>query len=104
MQPIESRPYLSWIWRKPVAAYSSASSQLTSRHGSVILSRIIGFVMRSLCVAYPHAKRPFTQAWPSFASPFLFGTMRTTWLPFISAFSEQPTPQYAHVVTTECSG
>src|ERR1700722_759494 len=30
--------------------------------------------------------------------------MRTTSLPFISAFSEQPTPQYAHVVTTECSG
>jgi len=29
--------------------------------------------------------------------------MRTTWLPFISALNAQPTPQYAHVVTTECS-
>src|ERR1700742_4951037 len=47
--------------------------------------------------------RPFTHAWPSFAWPFLFGVMRTTVLPFISAFSEQPTPQYAHVVMAECS-
>ena len=30
--------------------------------------------------------------------------MRTISLPFISARNEQPTPQYAHVVTTECSG
>src|SRR6202012_4846619 len=29
--------------------------------------------------------------------------MRTSWLPFISALNEQPTPQYAQVVTTECS-
>ena len=30
---------------------SIASSQVTSRHGSVILSRTIGFRMRSLCAA-----------------------------------------------------
>src|SRR5271156_1279420 len=30
--------------------------------------------------------------------------MRTTWSPRISALKLQPTPQYAHVVTTECSG
>src|SRR5512145_1134089 len=30
--------------------------------------------------------------------------MRTTWLPLISALNEQPTPQYAHVVTTARSG
>src|ERR1700732_4156147 len=30
--------------------------------------------------------------------------MRTTSSPRISALSEQPTPQYAQVVTTECSG
>ena len=29
--------------------------------------------------------------------------MRTTCVPFISALNEQPTPQYAQVVTTECS-
>ena len=29
--------------------------------------------------------------------------MRTTSLPFISALSEQPTPQYAHVVVMLCS-
>src|SRR5271154_1084756 len=30
--------------------------------------------------------------------------MRTTWLPCSSALNEQPTPQYAQVVTTLCSG
>src|ERR1700736_1769264 len=30
--------------------------------------------------------------------------MRTTSSPCISALNEQPTPQYAQVVTTECSG
>src|SRR6202023_4176715 len=30
--------------------------------------------------------------------------MRTTSSPRISALNEQPTPQYAQVVTTECSG
>src|SRR3984885_5525619 len=30
--------------------------------------------------------------------------MRTTSSPFISALNEQPTPQYAQVVTTLCSG
>src|SRR5262247_1012054 len=30
--------------------------------------------------------------------------MRTTSSPRISALNVQPTPQYAHVVTTECSG
>src|ERR1700742_4032670 len=30
--------------------------------------------------------------------------MRTTWSPRISALKLQPTPQYAQVVTTECSG
>src|SRR5580704_13929159 len=30
--------------------------------------------------------------------------MRTTSSPRISALKEQPTPQYAQVVTTECSG
>ena len=30
--------------------------------------------------------------------------MRTSWSPFISALNEQPTPQYAQVVTTLCSG
>ena len=30
--------------------------------------------------------------------------MRTTWSPFISAWNEQPTPQYAQVVITLWSG
>ncbi len=30
--------------------------------------------------------------------------MRTTSVPFISALNEHPTPQYAHVVITVCSG
>ena len=37
-------------------------------------------------------------AWPS-----LFGTMRTTSSPCISARNEQPTPQYAQVVIMLCS-
>ena len=37
-----------------------ASSQETSCQGSVILSRTIGFNIRSGWVAYPNANRPFT--------------------------------------------
>jgi len=70
----------------------------------VIFSRIIGESWRSLWDAYPQAKRPFTHECPSFAPPFLSGIMRTTSLPFISALNEQPTPQYAHVVSTERVG
>src|SRR3569833_1089669 len=43
------------------------------------------------------AKRPFTQEWPWLAWPSLFGTMRTSFSPCVSARNEQPTPQYAHV-------
>src|ERR1700761_4041500 len=60
--------------------------------------------MRSLWVAYPMAKRPLTHECPWLAWPFLFGTMRTNSWPFISARNEQPTPQYAQVVTMLCSG
>src|SRR5882757_11099450 len=49
------------------------------------------------------ANRPFTHEWPWLAWPSLLGTMRTTSSPFISARNEQPTPQYAQVVTTLCS-
>src|ERR1700709_1060571 len=42
--------------------------------------------------------------WPSLALPSFHGTMRTTSLPFISALKAQPTPQYAQVVMTLCSG
>jgi hypothetical protein len=38
------------------------------------------------------------------ALPSFQGVIRTTWLPFISALKPQPTPQYAQVVITECSG
>ncbi len=51
MPPIESLPYFACSRRNSLAAWSIASSQLTSRHGSVIFARIIGFVMRSWCVA-----------------------------------------------------
>src|ERR1700712_1381276 len=44
------------------------------------------------------------QECPSLALPPLNGTMRTTLSPCISALNEQPTPQYAQVVTAECSG
>ena len=37
--------------RNSDAAWAIASSHDTSRHGSVIFARIIGLVMRSLCVA-----------------------------------------------------
>ena len=47
----DSRPYLAWMRRNSVAAWPIASSHDTSRHGSVIFARIIGLVMRSLCVA-----------------------------------------------------
>jgi hypothetical protein len=51
MPPTESLPYFAWIRLNSEAARSIASSQETSRHGSVIFSRIIGLVMRSLWVA-----------------------------------------------------
>src|SRR5580704_11265303 len=63
----------------------------------------MGLTMRSECVAYPIANRPLTQECPWLAWPSLFGTMRTTSSPFISARNEQPTPQYAQVVTRLCS-
>src|SRR5262245_36704606 len=81
-----------------------ASSQETSRHSSVIFSRTMGFSLRSGCVAYPKAKRPFTQEWPSLAPPSLYGTILTSSSPFISALNEQPTPQYAQVVITDRVG
>ena len=49
--PIESLPCLAWMRRNAPAACTRASSQPTSRHGSVIFSRTMGVVMRSLCVA-----------------------------------------------------
>ena len=83
-----------------VAVYWIASSQETSRHSSVIFSRSIGLVIRSECEAYPQAKRPFTQLWPSLAPPVFAGTIRTNSSPRSSALKEQPTPQYAQVVCT----
>src|SRR4051812_24198135 len=77
-----------------------AVSQSTTRHSSLIDSRIIGLSWRSRWVAYPKANRPFTHEWPSLASPPLYGTIRTSSSPRSSALNEQPTPQYAHVVTT----
>src|SRR5688572_21166651 len=102
--PTESRPYCCWMRLNSEATYAMASFQLTSFHGSSMDFRIIGFRMRSGCVVYPKAKRPFTQECPSLACPFLFGTIRTTWLPLISALNEHPTPQYAQVVSTTRSG
>ena len=51
MPPMDSRPYCAWMRLNSLAAWPMASSQLTSRHGSVNLARIMGLVMRSLCVA-----------------------------------------------------
>src|SRR4029450_956634 len=102
--PTESRPYCCWMRLNSEATWPIASFQLTSFHGSSMDLRIMGFRIRSGCVVYPNAKRPFTQEWPWFACPFLLGTMRTTWLPLTSALKEQPTPQYAHVVSTTRSG
>ena len=48
MTPIDLRPCRSWIPRSRAAAKPSASSQLTSRHGSAMVSRIIGIRIRSL--------------------------------------------------------
>src|ERR1700739_4973057 len=60
--------------------------------------------MRSGCVAYPQATRPFTHECPWLAFPSLCGVIRTTCPPFISASNAQPTPQYAQGVITLCSG
>src|SRR5271167_3719089 len=51
MPPIESRPYFAWMRFSSLAAYPIASSQETSRHESEILLRIMGFTIRSECVA-----------------------------------------------------
>ena len=51
MAPTESRPCTLWMRLNSDAAWPIASSQETSRQGSVIFSRIMGFVMRSPWVA-----------------------------------------------------
>jgi hypothetical protein len=51
MPPIEPGPCCAWMRLNSDAAWAMASSQLTSCHGSVIFLRIIGVVIRSLCVA-----------------------------------------------------
>src|SRR5260221_10853188 len=93
MPPTASRPYFPRIPLNFAAAKLKASSHDASRQGSLILSRIIGLRIRSLWLVYPQAKRPLTQEWPRFALPSLYGTMRTTSSPRISAFNEQPTTQ-----------
>ena len=47
MPPIEPAPCSAWISRNRRATKPIASSHSTSRHGSVIVSRIIGFSTRS---------------------------------------------------------
>ena len=49
--PIEPVPCAAWISRSRLAVWVIASSHDTSRHSSVIDSRIIGSVMRSGCEA-----------------------------------------------------
>jgi hypothetical protein len=49
--PTDLRPYRSWMPLRRPAAKAIASSQLTSRQGSSIVSRIIGFRMRSAWLA-----------------------------------------------------
>ena len=49
--PIASEPNSALMRLNSAAAWATASSQLTSRQGSVIAARIIGLVLRSLCVA-----------------------------------------------------
>ena len=51
MPPIELLPCSDWMALKREAAKAMASSQLTLRQESVIRSRIIGSVWRSLWVA-----------------------------------------------------
>ena len=46
-----SRPYLAWVSLSFVAENSMASSQDTTFQGSLMESRIIGSLMRSLWVA-----------------------------------------------------
>ncbi len=93
MPPIELMPWRCWMSRNRSAAYVIASSHDTTRHSSSIDSRTIGSSTRSLCVAYPQANRPLTHECPSLAPPFLYGVMRTTVSPCISALNEHPTPQ-----------
>ena len=47
MPPIQPRPYVAWIRLNSEATRPIASCHETSRHGSVIVSRIIGLRMRS---------------------------------------------------------
>ncbi len=47
MPPTALRPCLAWMRRNSLAAWFSASSQLTVRQGSSMVLRIIGVVMRS---------------------------------------------------------
>jgi hypothetical protein len=49
--PIEPVPCSAWISCSRRAVNAIASSQLTSRHGSSIVSRSIGERTRSACVA-----------------------------------------------------
>ncbi len=49
--PMASAPCSAWIRWNPLAAKLIASSQVTSRHGSVVFSRSIGLVTRSGWVA-----------------------------------------------------
>ena len=51
MPPMASRPYWAWMRLNSRAAWPIASSQVTSCQGSVMRARIIGLVLRSLCVA-----------------------------------------------------
>ena len=49
--PTDSVPYFAWMRLNSAAAWPIASSQETSRQGSVIRSRIMGLVRRSAWVA-----------------------------------------------------
>ncbi len=108
MPPIDPTPCSSWMALKPSATRAMASSHDTTCHSSSMESRTIGCICRSSCAVYPYAKRPLTHEWPSLAPPAFDGVMRTTRVsspsPCTSALNEQPTPQYAHVVSTERVG
>jgi hypothetical protein len=97
MPPIEPTPCFSRRPRNPSATRVMASSHDTTCHSSSIESRTIGDSCRSRWEAYPYAKRPLTQLWPSLAPPSFHGTIRTTRvsspLPCTSALNEHPTPQ-----------
>src|SRR5690606_36296437 len=65
--------------------------------------RIIGDVSRSAARAYWCAKRPFTHVCPRLDGPSSAGSIATTSPSRTWTSSEQPTPQYAHVVVTVLS-